>query len=337
MGFFSNQLAAVIEWGQQAPGTLLYQFPSAGNEIKHASKLLVGPGQGVLLVYEGRVADVFDQEGLYVLTTDNHPFFTTLTKLRTGFESEHKLRIYFYRRAEVVNQGWGTALPIKYLDPVYQFPVELGANGSFSFRLADARFFFTEVAGFKNSYTTQEAKTLLQSRIAQTLTTHLAGAGLSYQQLDARLGELAEGLRAPLAAEFSRLGFELTDFRLNGTVFDEDTQQRIRRIADVSADSQAAAGGGLSYAELEKIKALRDAARNESGLAGAGLQLGAGAELGKLFAAQQAAPAETAAPAPAPAAPDPVQQLQKLKLLLTEGIITQTEFDAKKQVWLDQL
>lgn len=325
--FFRGQLAEVIQWADPQPGALLWQYPSADNEIKDASKLLVGPGQGVLLVYEGQVADVLDTEGLYNLQTDNYPFITTLLRLRTGFESEHKLRLYFYRRAENVNQLWGTATPVKYLDPVYHMAVELGANGNFSFRLANARRFFTEVAGVSDSYSVVQARLLLQSRIGPVITTQLAAMGFSYQQLDAQLTALSESLRTALAADFAQLGVELTDFRLSGTVFDAATQQRIGRVSDVIADTQAATAAGLSYAELEKLKALREAARNPSGLAGAGLQLGAGAELGRLLATQSDAPTTP---------PDPAEQLQKLKQLLDAGVITAEDFEAKKKEWLNK-
>ncbi|HET9503061.1 MAG TPA: SPFH domain-containing protein [Hymenobacter sp.] len=326
--FFRGQLPEVIQWPDPQPDLLLWKYPSVRDEIKDASKLLVGPGQGVLLVYEGAVADVLEAEGLYHLTTDNQPFITTLLKLRTGFESEHKVQLYFYRRAENVNQPWGTPTPVKYLDPVYQVPVELGAHGNFSFRLADARRFFTEVAGLADTYAVAQAKSLLQSRLGQVLAAQLAAAGFSYQQLDGQLAALSAGLHEPLAAEFANLGLELTDFRLTGTVFDAATQQRIGRVADAAAAAQAAAAAGLSYAELEKLKALREAARNPSGLAGAGLHLGAGAELGRLLAGQ--------ASPPLPATSDPAEQLQKLKQLLDAGVITAEEFAAKKKEWLDK-
>lgn len=77
--------------------------------------------------------------------------------------------------------------------------------------------------------------------------------------------------------------------------------------------------------DMEKLKALRDAAANEGGLAGAGLQFGAGLELGKTMLDKK----DTNV--------DPVQQLQKLKLLLNEGIIIQEEFDAKKKEWLSKM
>jgi membrane protease subunit (stomatin/prohibitin family) len=323
-----RQLASVIEWTDQQAGVLLHKFPSVNDEIKNASKLIVGPGQGVILVYEGTVTEVMKTEGIYTLETANHPFITTLLKLRTAFESEHKLKIYFYRTSESTNQNWGTAAPIKYVDPVYKFPVELGANGNFSFSIADPELFFGKKAGFSDLYTTTQARAMMQSRITQILATQLAGAQFSYQQIDSQLGVLADRLREALAVEFESTGLLLTDFRINGTIFDKNTQARIGSIANVTAESQAAAAGGLNYVEMEKLKALRDAARNQGGISSAGIQMGAGLALSKLFADQVAGQS---------AAIDPMVQLQKLKQLLDAGIVTREEFEAKKKEWLDKL
>ncbi|UIR56979.1 SPFH domain-containing protein [Sphingobacterium sp. SRCM116780] len=328
--FFKKQLSQVIEWKDQQSDLLVYKFPSENDEIKNAGKLIVSPGQGAILVYEGQVADHITESGIYNLETDNHPFITTLLKLRTNFESEHKLKIYFFRTSENVNQGWGTSQPIKYVDPVYQFPVELGANGSFSFKIDKALQLFTQVIGSKNVYSVQEARQLLQSRFPQAIASVLATAGISYQQIDAQLATLSEMLHVQINIELDKLGFELTDFKLNATIFDEGTKERIDRIADITADAMAADKGGLTYVELEKLKALRDAARNEGGLAGAGLQFGAGMELGKAFNVEKDSQLN------APAA-DPIVKLQQLKILLTEGIITEEEFAAKKKEWLDKL
>src|ERR1700712_82283 len=163
--FFKRQMASVIEWTDQHTWSLLAKYPSADDEIKNASKLIVGPGQGVILVYEGSITEVFTREGIYNLQTDNYPFITSLLKLRTLFESEHKLKIYFFRTADNVNQNWGTASAVKYVDPVYKFPVELGANGNFSYQISDPKKFFSQVVGFSDLYTVSPAKLILQSRI----------------------------------------------------------------------------------------------------------------------------------------------------------------------------
>ena len=326
LNFFKRQLASVIEWTNQQTNVLLFKYPSDKDEIKHASKLIVGPGQGVILVYEGTATDTIPEPGIYNLETDNHPFITTLLKLRTAFESEHKLKIYFFRTAENTDQNWGTATPVKYVDPVYQFPVVLGANGNFSFQLSDPARFFTHISGFSDLYTTVQARSLLQSRISQLMASQLANGKFSYQQIDAQLNAISNSLREILSLEFANLGFTLSDFRINGTVFDKATQDRINSISDITAESKAAAEGEINYVDLEKLRAMRDAAKNPGGIAGIGLSLGTGLALGKIFADQQGQGTS-----------DPMMRLQLLKQLLNERIITQEEFDLKKKEWLDKI
>lgn len=327
--FFKKQFATVIEWTNQQPDLLFYSYPAPTSEIKNSSKLIIAPGQGCLLIYEGKVVDELHDEGLYYLETDNHPFITTLQKIKQLGESEHKMHIVFYRKAETINQLWGTALPVKYIDAVYGFPVELGVNGNYSFRIAEPKLFFTNIAGSKERYTISEARMLLLSRLPQTIISFLAEARISYGQIDAQLAAISVALKEKLNSEFTAIGFSLTDFRIQGTSFDAETQKRIGMIADVTAENIAATQGGLNYVEMEKLKALRDAAKNGSGLAGAGLQIGAGVEISKLFTSkkEETISGET----------DPVVRLQKLKLLLNEGIITEEEFDAKKKEWLSKL
>ena len=329
INFFKEQFAAVIEWKNQPQDVLIYKYPFKSDEVKDASKLIIGPGQGCLLVYEGKVSGVMEQEGIYELQTANDPFITTLFKLMQGFESEHKLKIYFYRKAEVTNQGWGTSNRVKYEEPVYRFPVSLGAYGNYSFKLTDARLFLTEIAGLSDLYTIAQAQMLIQSRIEQQLTVTLAKSAYSILQIDSKLNELAEELKTQLNNNFTSLGLELTNFKMQGASFDKQTQQQINQIANARAGILAAEQAGLSYTEMEKLQALRDAARNENGVAGAGLQISLGNNLGNTVGGLSS---EHYAKQP-----DTVTQLEKLKVLLDQGIITQDEFDAKKKQWLDRM
>lgn len=64
--------------------------------------------------------------------------------------------------------------------------------------------------------------------------------------------------------------------------------------------------------------------RKGGGLAGAGLQMGAGLELSKILADDKNEHFNALTS-------DPVQKMQQLKVLLNEGIITQEEFDDKRK------
>lgn len=83
MNIFKRQLSQVIQWQQQNAEILWEKYQSNNNdEIKNASKLIVAAGQGCVLVYEGKIIDILG-EGIFNLKTDNHPFITSLLKLRT--------------------------------------------------------------------------------------------------------------------------------------------------------------------------------------------------------------------------------------------------------------
>lgn len=324
--FFKSQLASVIEWKDQAPDVLWYKYPSNKDEIKHASKLIVSPGQGCVLVYEGKVQDILLEPNTYVLDTDNHPFITSLLKVRQFFESEHKLKIFFFRTAQVLDQQWGTDSPIKYMDTSYQIPVQLGLHGNFTYTVRHPMQFFEQIVGAQDTVRTADLSPMIVDRFLDKLRSYFSKSSLPFNTIDAELSNISEALTVSLRPELERLGLELVDFNITGTQFDEATIERIGKIADVSIDVQSAQTAGLSYEEMEKLKALRDAARNEGGLAGIGAQMGVGMEIGKVFSQEK----DKAVDSINQLSDDVVEKLRKLKILLQEQIITDEEFDKLK-------
>ena len=113
-----RQFRSVIEWTDADPEQLFYQWSDNGYEIKNASKLIVGPGQGCIFVYEGVPQAMTTKSGIIDLETDNIPFLTTLKKYMQFFFSEHKVGIYFFKTTRILDQKWGTTSAIKYEDPI---------------------------------------------------------------------------------------------------------------------------------------------------------------------------------------------------------------------------
>lgn len=333
MGLFNaikSQLRSVIQWENPSPQDIFWRWSEAGDEIKTASKLIVGPGQGCIFVYQGKVESVITDEGITELRTGNVPFWTTLSRYMQGFKSEYTVGIYFFRTAKILNQKWGTPSMIKYQDPVYKFPVGLRAFGNYSFRITQPGPFFSQVTGACSHYTVDEFRTVMGSRIVQPLADFLAEGAWSYAQIDSQRNEIAEGLNQRLVTEFANLGFALEDFRMEGTGFDDDTMRRINRISDMTAEAQAAQAAGLNYAQLQQLDAMKAAAANPGAGAGMGMGMGAGVAFGQMMAQGMAGTMGTQA---APAAPseDPVEKLGKLKKMVDAGLITQDEYDAKKK------
>jgi membrane protease subunit (stomatin/prohibitin family) len=315
-----RQLRSVIQWENPSPDALFERWTDNGDEIKNASKLIVGPGQGCIFVYEGKVEGVYAQEGMVELKTSNIPFITTISRIMQSFQSEHKVGIYFFRTTQFLNQKWGTPSMIKYEDPKYKFPVGLRSFGNYTFRIIDAQAFFVNIVGGSETFSVDSIREPINSRLIQPLTDYLATSKFTYTEIDANREEIAQGLSSKFADEFKKLGFELNDFRIEGTSFDEDTMRRINRIADMSAEAQAAEAAGVNFVQMQQLAALRDAAKNE-GAGGTMMAMGVGMGFGNV--AQQTATQ--------PAGDDPAVKLKKLKGLLDQGLITQDEFDAKKK------
>lgn len=332
------QLRSVIEWENPSPGQLFYRWTDNGDEIKNASKLIVGPGQGCIFVYRGEVKSVISKPGISDLKTANLPFWTTVSKFMQFFESEHKVGIFFFRTTKILNQRWGTTSLIKYEDPKYRFPVGLKAFGNYSFRITDPQSFFVNVIGHNSAFLVEDFRQVMGSRIIQPLADYLAEAKLTYTEIDARREEIAAGLAEKISPIFAKLGFEMTDLRIEGTSFDEETMKRINRIADLSAEVHAAQSAGLDYVQLQQIEAMKMAAANEGGGAGVGMGLGAGMGFGNMMAGAMGNRFGTTDPqAATPATEDPLAALAKLKQLREGDLITQAEFEAKKKEILDRL
>ena len=326
---FKRQLRTVIEWKEQKPNLLFHKLETTTDEIKNASKLIVAPGQGCIIVYDGKVKGVLTEPNIYEMETSNHPFITSLLNLAQQTESEHKMRFYFFRTTEMVNILWGTPSPIKYFEPEYKFPVTLGACGNFSIVISDPEKIFITLLGPISDYYSHDIQQLVSSRIMTPLTTFLAEKAYTYREVDTHLMEMSEDLKNKTAEELERLGLTLTDFRINSVTFDEDTRERIGRIANMTTEKQAAAEVDLDYVSMQKLEALRDAARNEGGLAGAGLQMGAGLQLAQDIFKTQGKEHNREG--------EITDRLRKLKNLFNEQLITEEEYEKKKNEILSKL
>lgn len=319
-----NQFRSVIEWEYPDDKTLFIKATDNFEEIKNASKIILQPGQGCVLTYEGKVQDVLTEAGTYDLKTDNKPFITSMQKFfQLRERSEHVLGIWFFRTADIVNMRWGTKVPISYTDPVYTFPILLSAFGNYSVKITEPLRFFENMIAGEHLFTHGDLKKIFLSRIGQPITDYLANAKFSYVEIDGRLNEIAGNTKEKTNEVFVDLGFEVLDFRIEGTQFDQETLDRIGEVSDIQAEVKSAQIAGVGFAELQKIKALRDAAKNE-GAAGAAMGLMTGLDLGKTTTAE-------------PPKEDVKSKLLKLKELLDLELITQEEFDAKRQDILKDL
>jgi membrane protease subunit (stomatin/prohibitin family) len=230
-GNFKNYFRNTIQWDNPHPELLFYKFNAEGEKTRTISKLIIGRGQGVLLIYDGKVEEIITIEGSYDIETGMQPFVVTLKKIWSSSDKS-STGIWFFRHAEILNSQWATLSPVKYLDPQYKFLVVLSAFGNYSFRINNAANFFNKIVSGESYYYVNEIRKVLLGRIGKPMTDFMARAGFSYKTIMNNLAEIEKNCRQETKNVFSEWGFELTEFKIEGIRFDDDTISRINKISD---------------------------------------------------------------------------------------------------------
>ncbi|MGB0126502.1 MAG: SPFH domain-containing protein [Rhodocyclaceae bacterium] len=342
MDFIKKQFIDVIHWTEEEDGILAYRFPMTDFEIQYGAQLTVRESQMALFVNEGKAADAFGP-GMHKLTTQTLPVLTYLQNWDKLFESPFKSDVYFFSTRVQLDRKWGTPNPITIRDKEFGM-VRLRAFGIYSYRIADPKLFYTEVSGTRDSYTRDELEGQLRNTMVGSLTDLFGESGVPFLDMAANQEELGAALRTRMEPSFQRFGLALDSLVVQNVSLPEE----LEKVLD-SRIGMNLIGDMGRYTQYQVANSIPLAAQNEGGLAGIGAAAGAGLSIGQVMAqamtqSAQPAPAPAGAPAAGPAAQPPAQSsdeimatLEKLHGLMTKGVISQQEFDAKKAELLQKL
>jgi membrane protease subunit (stomatin/prohibitin family) len=320
LDIFKKQFIDVIEWTEEGDGVLAYRFPTLDKEIQSGAQLTVRDSQMAVFVNEGNVADTFGP-GRYVLNTQNMPIMTTLMNWDKGFKSPFKSEVYFFSTREQIDQRWGTQTPISIRDKEFGV-IRLRAFGTFSYQIEEPTTFHQKLSGTRQVYTTSELDGQLRSMIITHIATKLGQADTAFLDMAANQQKFSDQLKSELDLPFLQYGLKLNTFLVQSVTLPEELQ------AYLDKQSQMNLVGDLKkYANFQAADSISAAASNPGGMAGAGVGIGVGAVIGQTMA--DALGKNSSAPAAADTS-DVYDKLEKLHGLVTKGVLTQEEFDAKK-------
>ena len=349
MDFIKKQFIDVIHWTEETDGVLAYRYPMADFEIQNGAKLTVRDSQMALFVNEGQAADAFGP-GLHTLNTQTLPVLTNLKNWDKLFDSPFKSDVYFFSTRLQLDRKWGTPNPITIRDKDFGM-VRMRAFGIYSYKLVDPSKFYKEVSGTRETYLVEDLDGQLRAQVIGTMTDLLGESGVPFIDMAANQVEFSNAMKAKLEPLFDRYGLALDSFVVQNVSLPEELQ----KILDTKIGMNMIGDMGR-YTQYQVANSIPLAAQNEGGLAGMGAGLGAGLTIGQGMAqamtqAMQpgaAVVAPVAGVAPVAAAPvaaaagsvsadDVVATLEKLHGLVTKGILSQAEFDAKKAELLGKL
>lgn len=303
MGLFDklrSQLIDIIQWTDDTQDTMVYRFPRNDNEIKNGAQLVVRESQLAAFVNEGKLADIF-QPGTYTLHTQNLPILADLQGWKYGFESPFKAEVYFVSTRTFTDRKWGTPNPIMMRDAEFGM-VRLRAFGAFAIRVKDPAIFLRQVAGTEGRFTIdgieEQLRELVCSRFADALGTNKVAA----LDLAGNYDRLGRWVAAIIQPDFDVFGLQIVNFVIENISLPPEVEAAIDKRT-----SMGVIGNMATYTQYEAASAIKDAASNPGGIAGAGAGLAAGYQMANQMSnAMSAANAPGAATSAAHAGPPPI-------------------------------
>lgn len=285
------------------------------NIISNGSVIAVADGQCMIIVDQGKVAEICAEPGEFVYDTSTEPsifcgelsktipeVFKNIGKRFTfGGEPPKDQRIYFVNTKELIGNKYGTPSPVPFrvVDNNVGLDVDISLRcfGEYSYRITNPILFYTNVCGnVDTEYTRDEIDSQLKSELLTALQpafAKISDMGIRYSAIPAHTMELADALNEVLSKKWADLrGIEIVSLGVSSVKASEEDEKMIKELQRNAAfRNPNMAAAHMVGAQAE---AMQNAALNEGGMGAMGgffgmgmAQQAGGVDASKLFAMGQ--------------------------------------------------
>lgn len=327
----SNDLLMVK--GQKKTGGRSSNTKGSDNVISQGSVIAVADGQCMIIVENGKVAELCAQPGEYKYDSTLEPSifagnlgesiintFKEIGKRFTfGGEPAKDQRVYYVNTKEIIGNKYGTAQPVPFtvIDQRanLEMLIRLKCFGEYSFRISDPIRFYTNIA---SNVSSEYEKEQLDSQMKSELLTALQPAfgvlsekGIRYTSLTTHTMELADALNQQLSAKWKNLrGMEIVSFGISSIKADEEDEKKLQD-AQLNVTYSSDPRKYQTMMGMGTVEAMKAAANNSNGAAMGFMGMGMAGNMGMMAggpgmnAWAQGGQAPGVAPAAGPAAGQP--------------------------------
>ncbi|MBQ9605180.1 MAG: SPFH domain-containing protein [Firmicutes bacterium] len=237
------------------------------NIISNGSIIAVNDGQCMLIVDQGKVAEVCAEPGEFVYDTSTEPsiFYGGLGKgivdtfknigkrFTFGGDAPKDQRVYFFNTKELIGNKYGTPNPVPFrvVDQNIGLDMDIALRcfGEYSFKITNPLLFYTNVCGnvadqYKRDKLEGQLKTELLTAL-QPAFGKLSDIGIRYSGVANHTMELADALNEVLSSKWrDTRGIEIAAFGVSSITAskeDEDLIKKLQREAVYRNPTMAAA------------------------------------------------------------------------------------------------
>ena len=281
-----DQWLDLIKCDNMDMDTLMVKQTTKSGQISKGSRIIVAPGQAVVIYDSGAVLDASAEEGVYTFDQSSSPSFfggqfgpvfkEMWQRFTYGGTPAKEQAIFFFNIKEILDNKFGTATPIMFQDWKHPSFTEDGQKdgtfmnircyGKYTFQIDDMGVFMRNHAGTGNIIKKDAITEQMRSEVIAALQSVINELGSGAEPIGAlelpsktqKMKEIMDArvFDAPIRAR----GVRLVSFTIESVSLDEESQEFLR---------QYQTGGSGNLARGSMLGTMRAAAENEGG-AGAG-------------------------------------------------------------------
>ena len=237
-------IAEVIKY-EGDNSTFIWKHPC--EDFNSMTQLIVHESQEAIFFMNGQALDLFGP-GRHTLETQNIPIVGKLLNRATGGESPFHCEVYFINKTVQMAIKWGTDSKVRYIDPNYGIPIEIGACGELNLAVSDSRKLLLKLVGTMNGIAWGENgagftksiqncfRPLISTAVKSNLTSAIKARSIDLFEVDEQLEELSEVLRKSIIGGFEEYGLTIPEFYITNVLLPENDPnfKRMRDLHTVS-------------------------------------------------------------------------------------------------------
>ncbi len=256
--FYCDSLPSnvLMRKGQKRTSRRSSNTKGSENVITNGSIIAVADGQCMILVDQGKVTEFCAEPGEYTYDGSTEPSlfsgdfgqslvdtFKSIGKRFTfGGETPKDQRIYYFNTKEILDNKFGTPMPILFEVVNKRIgmsrTVNLRFNGVYTYMISDPLLFYTRLAGnVADEYTRDLIDGQLKADFIDALQPAvgvLSEQELRPAQLPAKAKELKSAMNAELDASWGQRGISIEKISLNPITLTEADMKKINELEDAA-------------------------------------------------------------------------------------------------------
>ena len=206
------QIADIIKY-EGDNTTFIWKHPC--EDFNSLTQLIVHETQEAIFFMNGQALDLFGP-GRYTLETQNIPYLGKMLNRPTDDKTPFHCEVYFINRAEQMSIKWGTDSKVQYIDPVFNFPVSIGASGDMNLRVEDSRKLLLKLVGTEAFLTQAKLilffRVFLMTYVKSYIAQVIKEKSINIFEIDTALPEFSFAIKELLKDHFADYGIALEQF-----------------------------------------------------------------------------------------------------------------------------